>query len=526
MIPLKRYLLPRTDVDGFGTPIEQWSTQNKHTFLNGEVSKTSLLRQCNTKSINYSSEHRTILCSYLNDQYSKITTTEAQDKNLSHLAKDNTFTITTGHQLSLGLGPLFLIYKALHVINLCEQLNKEQPDFHLVPVFWLASEDHDFEEIKATQFFHKDFAWDTNQTGPVGRFETSGLKETYQAMLSLFQEDARQELTDLFHVGEGQYAEHYKVLLNNLFGSYGLLIMDGDNPELKRMFNPIMKKELEHPFVFEHVNATNQGLEEAGQKVQAFVRPINLFYLTEGKRSRIIPTSNGYRIDEIECEKDALIKELAQFPERFSPNVLLRPLYQECILPNICYVGGSGEMAYWAQLKATFSAVNVEFPLIQTRVSAFITPDNIEESMLQTYFSDLSSQIETLLSKKSNRDAVFNALDEEVTRLKLRMTEGISSFGNEANKWCGAQHASIDSSISHYKKRWQKEEKQQLDSQIKRLERIHRELYPNKVPQERQMNLLHFCGNHSIHDWIAALKHQIDPFSKDIHIFVKAHETA
>jgi uncharacterized protein YllA (UPF0747 family) len=105
------------------------------------------------------------------------------------------------------------------------------------------------------------------------------------------------------------------------------------------------------------------------------------------------------------------------------------------------------------------------------------------------------------------------------------MSEGISSFGNEANKWCGAQQASIDSSINHYKQRWQKEEKQHLDTQIKRLERIHRELYPNKVPQERQMNLLHFCGNHSIHDWISALKHQIDPFSQDIHIFVKAHET-
>jgi bacillithiol biosynthesis cysteine-adding enzyme BshC len=526
MIPLTRYLLPRTDVHGFGTAIEQWASQNKHAFLNGDVSRASILEQCKTKSISYSSEHRKILCLHLNDHYSNGSTTEAQEINLALLAKDNTFTITTGHQLSLGLGPLFLIYKALHVINLCEQLNKEQSDFQLVPVFWLASEDHDFEEIKATQFFHKNFAWDTNQTGPVGRFETSGLNETYQAMLSLFQEDAREELTDLFHVGEGSYLEHYKTLLNKVFGSYGLLIMDGDNPELKRMFIPLMQKELEHQFVLKHVNATNQALLDAGQKVQAHVRPINLFYMTEGKRSRIIPSTDGFLIDEIEWKKDELIKELARFPERFSPNVLFRPMYQEHILPNICYVGGSGEMAYWAQLKATFSAANVEFPLIQTRVSAIITPDYIDESVLASYFSDLSTQIEALLSKQSNRDAVFNEIDKEVTTLKLRMSEGISSFGNEANKWCGAQQASIDSSVSHYKQRWQKEEKQHLDSQIKRLERIHRELYPNKVPQERQMNLLHFCGKHSVHEWIAALKQQIDPISQDIHIFVKAHETA
>jgi len=525
MIPLKRYLLPRTDVNGFGTAIEQWSSQNKQTFLKGEVSKANLLEQCKTKSTTYSSAHRKILCSYLNHQYSKSSTTEAQERNLSHLAKDNTLTITTGHQLSLGLGPLFLIYKALHIINLCEQLNKEQTDFHLVPVFWLASEDHDFEEVKSTQFFHKDFAWESNQTGPVGRFETSGLNETYQAMLSLFQQEAQDELMALFQVSEDRYVDHYKTLLNKVFGSFGLLIMDGDNPELKRMFIPLMQKELESQFVFEHVNRTNQELMDAGLKTQAYVRPINLFYMTEGKRSRIIPSSDGFLIDEIAWKKDVLFKELTAFPERFSPNVLFRPIYQECILPNICYVGGSGEMAYWAQLKTTFSAANVEFPLIQTRISALITPDYIDESVLPSYFSDLSDQIETLLSKQSNRDAVFNEIDKELINLKHRMSEGISSFGNEATKWCGAQQASIDSSISHYKQRWQKEEKQQLDTQIKRLERIHRELYPNKVPQERQMNLLHFCGKHSIHEWVEALQGLINPFSQDIHIFVKAHET-
>lgn len=525
MIPLKRYLLPRTDVNGFGTAIEQWSNQNKHTFLKGEVSMASLLEQCKAKSTTYSSAHRKILSSYLSHQYSKSSTTEAQESNLRHLAKGNTLTITTGHQLSLGLGPLFLIYKALHVINLCEQLNKEQTEYHLVPVFWLASEDHDFEEIKSTQFFHKDFAWESNQTGPVGRFETSGLNETYQAMLSLFQQEARDELTALFQVSEGRYVEHYKTLLNKVFGSYGLLIVDGDNPELKRKFIPLMQKELETQFVFDNVNRTNQELLDAGLKTQAYVRPINLFYMTEGKRSRIIPSSDGFLIDEIAWKKDVLFEELTEFPERFSPNVLFRPIYQECILPNICYVGGSGEMAYWAQLKATFSAANVEFPLIQTRISALITPDYIDESVLPSYFSDLSNQIETLLSKQSNRDAVFNEIDKELINLKLRMSEGISSFGNEATKWCGAQQASIDSSISHYKQRWQKEEKQQLDTQIKRLERIHRELYPNKVPQERHMNLLHFCGKHSINEWVEALQGLINPFSQDIHIFVKDHET-
>ena len=90
MIPLKRYLLPRTNVNGFGTAIEQWSSLNKHAFLNGEISPTRILEQCKTKSLNYSSEHRKILCSHLNEHYLNGFTTEAQDINLALLAKDNT----------------------------------------------------------------------------------------------------------------------------------------------------------------------------------------------------------------------------------------------------------------------------------------------------------------------------------------------------------------------------------------------------------------------------------------------------
>ncbi|MFM7595383.1 MAG: bacillithiol biosynthesis cysteine-adding enzyme BshC [Flavobacteriales bacterium] len=525
MISLKRHILPRAAVFGFGTVIEEWTNENKQLFLQGDPTLVNLLKQCATKLDSYPSEHRQVLCTHLNHQYANQDISELQQQNLNRLTNNNTVTITTGHQLSLGLGPLFLLYKALHVISLCEQLNKAQTDVHVVPMFWLASEDHDFEEIKSTQFFHKDFTWETNQTGPVGRFETLGLQDTYDAMLALFQGTVKEELSTLFCVREHTYVEHVKTLLNKLLGEYGLLIIDGDHSELKRLFTPVIEKELAHQFLQEQVTQTNLALQDAGLKIQAHVRPINLFYLSEGKRSRIIPSNQGYLIDDIEWTRDALMDELKSFPERFSPNVLLRPIYQETILPNICYVGGSGELAYWAQLKSSFSAAHVVYPLIQTRISAMITPDQIDDSSLPLYVQDLSGQIETLLAKQSNRDSIFNELDQEVERLKLRMSEGISSFGNEAKKWCGAQQASIDSSINHYKQRWQKEEKQQLDSQIKRLERIHRELYPNKVPQERHMNLLHFCGKVGIHAWISSLKQQIEPFSQDIHIFVKAHET-
>ena len=182
-------------------------------------------------------------------------------------------------------------------------------------------------------------------------------------------------------------------------------------------------------------------------------------------------------------------------------------------------------MAYWVQLKSAFTHVGVPFPSLQTRVSAFILPTSANTEDIEAYFSPIQDQINQLLTKQSNRDELFAQIDETFEQLKTQLKRGIQHFHGDASKWCGAQLTGISSNVTNYKQRWQKEEKQLLDSQIKRIERIHQELYPNAIPQERYTNILHFCGKNGIHRWISALKSQIDPFSIDIHIFTQSNET-
>ena len=525
MIALTRKFISRSQAQGFGEPIETWDNSDKSTFLSPDASIESLLDAANKRCATFSNEQRELLVSCLAKQYGSLPKPEQLNKNIQLLAKGNGVTITTGHQLTLGLGPLFLIYKALHVINACDRLNQVNSTCNFIPVFWLASEDHDFKEVQSTNFFKKTHTWESDQTGPVGQFNTTGLKEIHEVICSFFNSDELADIHHLFQVTETNYAAQIRLMLNTLFGAYGLVIIDGDDRELKRAFAPLMKRELTDQFIQKQVQKTNEELIARGMTIQAHVRPINLFYLSAGNRARIIANDYGYSADNLQWKKEELLEELDKYPERFSPNVLFRPIYQEHILPNVCYVGGGGEMAYWAQLKSAFNHVGVPFPSLQTRVSAFIVPTFADPKDIEPYFTPLQDQINHLLTKQSNRDELFAQIDETFEELTTQLKLGIQHFNRDASKWCGAQLTGISANLTHYKQRWQKEEKQLLDSQIKRLERIHQELYPNSIPQERYTNILHFCGKNGIHRWISALKNQIDPFSMEIHIFIQSNET-
>lgn len=522
MISLQRHVIPRTSVTGFGSTLESWSQEEKAIFLTGDLTLENLKAQCLKKKAQTKPWQRELLHQCLTKAYATIQEHAEVRKNIELLLHENTMTITTGHQLSLGLGPLFLLYKALHVINLCAAFNKSAQPFTFVPVFWLASEDHDFEEVKHTHFFNKTFSWDSTQTGPVGRFTTENLQEVYNAVKSLFPEDV--SLNALFEVQEVRYGQHFRALLNKVFGKYGLVVLDGDEPELKRAFSPFMKREVETRFVSKAVEETNTLLLSHGKTIQAYVRPVNLFYLSPSCRDRIVPVETEFTIGNQTITQPELIQTLEEHPERFSPNVLLRPLYQEFILPNVCYIGGTGELAYWTQLKGLFEEAMVPFPLLQTRVSAFIDKSGLNEASLPSYFRPLNEQVDALIGKESEREEVFQGVENQLDGLIRAMNHGVSAMGNEAKKWCGAQVNAIQTSIEQYKQRWQKEQKQHQETKIKRLERLHQSFYPQGIPQERYTHLLHFCGTHSLDEWIEALKNGLDPFCSDIHIFVQNHE--
>lgn len=211
--------------------------------------------------------------------------------NIELLKNKNTFSVTTGHQLCLNTGPLYFIYKIISVINCCKTLNAKFPNYNFVPVYWMASEDHDFEEINHFNLFSKQLIWDSNQTGAVGNFETIGLEEILKEYSLILGENLNAKyLKDLFqnsYINHSNLSNATRYLVNELFGKYGLITLDGDNNTFKQNFKTFFKKDILDNQPFYSVSNTIKKLEQQGYSSQVNPRLINCFYKTKNLRARI-----------------------------------------------------------------------------------------------------------------------------------------------------------------------------------------------------------------------------------------------
>ena len=297
------------------------------------------------KRASFNAETREILVTRLKAQYESCNPSEATSSNIEALKNEDTFTVTTGHQLNLFTGPLYFLYKIIAALNLSEQLKENYPKFNFVPVYWMATEDHDFEEINYFNFKGKKFVWNRSSGGAVGELTTEGLQDVFELLKREWGSSKNAEaLLQLFsesYLKHNNLADATRHLANDLFKDYGLVIVDGNDGELKKAFIPFAEKELSDNLSFHKVTDTTKRLVASGYGEQVHPREINLFYLKEGIRERIVETDGQFFVNDtdISFSKDEVISELQTHPERFSPNALLRPLYQEAILPNLCYIG-------------------------------------------------------------------------------------------------------------------------------------------------------------------------------------------
>ena len=283
---------------------------------------------------------RKILAETLSEQYSKIGSplhTSVQ-QNIDLLLNNNTFTICTGHQLNLFTGPLYFIFKIVSAINLAKELKNNFPDKNFVPVYWMATEDHDFAEINHTYISGKKISWEHEATGATGRLRTAGIEKTikeYQQILGISEHAAF--LSDLIYKAYTEHknlADSSRYLVNALFEEYGLLILDADDRRFKKQFSSIITDDIIQQNSFKNICEANDNLAKVGIEAQVNPREINFFYLLDGLRERIIFENGRYHIlnTEISFNEEKLKQEINEHPERFSPNVVMRPLYQEIIL--------------------------------------------------------------------------------------------------------------------------------------------------------------------------------------------------
>jgi bacillithiol biosynthesis cysteine-adding enzyme BshC len=313
---------------------------------------------------------RETLVTVITEQYGDLALGEAVQQRLDHLRQPNAFTLTTGHQLVLFGGPLFTVYKVMSAIRLADDLARQHPDHHFVPVFWIHTEDHDFEEIN---HYYRDFS--ERRTYP-GDFQTQvGAHVLEQSIRDLWPDTLPEGLNQAFAPGRS-LADAFRRFFHALFKDYGLVILDADDPRLKARFTQVMAQEVSAHIASQRVAETSTALKLAGYPAQIHAREINLFYLDQQGRDRLVQHNGHFAVKgrDLQFTPDDLQTLLREHPERFSPNVSLRPLYQEMILPNLAYFGGWGELAYWLQLKGVFDHFGVNYPLLLPRFSATVFP--------------------------------------------------------------------------------------------------------------------------------------------------------
>ncbi|MGZ9735821.1 bacillithiol biosynthesis cysteine-adding enzyme BshC [Flavobacterium sp. GNP002] len=479
------------------------------------------------KQNNYDNNNRSILVSTLQKQYSKIETSVLTKQNIEALNNPNTFTITTGHQLNLFSGPLYFLYKIISTINLTTELKAKYPTSNFVPIYWMATEDHDFEEINYFNFKGKKFRWNKESTGPVGRLSTEGLDEFLEIFTleigSNLNANTVKKLFENSYINHDNLADATRFLANALFGEYGLVILDADNQDLKRSFIPFAKEELLQQSSHKLVLETAEKLKD--YTVQVNPREINLFYIEDDLRERITFENDRYKVNhtKIEFSETEILSLLENHPEKFSPNVIMRPLYQEVILPNLCYIGGGGEIAYWLELKSFFAAAKVTFPMLLLRNSVLLATEKQAKKAdkLELNWSDLFSKQAHLVTTKTIELSDFPV---DLTHLKKQLQKQFQELYEVANKtdesFLGAlkaQEVKQIKGLENLEKRLLKAQKRKLGDILQRITDLQNKLFPNQSLQERQTNFSEFYLEFG-ENLIPILVNQLKPLHSNFNI--------
>ena len=494
--------------------------ENLQPFYNRFPSIESLGPQLNEKAISFPEHNRTVLAEVLKHQYKDLNISEAVSNNINNLSNNKTFTITTGHQLNIFTGPLYFIYKIVTVINACKKLKQAYPENNFVPVYWMASEDHDYEEIKYFTLFGKKYVWETDQTGGVGRFDTSGLGKLSDEVpgdVTFFREAYAKNKT------LANAVRHY---INALFGDLGLVVVDADDRSLKTLFKKVIHDDLFNHSPKKSVDSTNSELHKLGYHTQVNAREINHFYLENNLRSRIEKTDTGFSVvdTELKFSETEVLKMIEETPEKFSPNVILRPLYQEIILPNLAYTGGPAELVYWLQLKGVFENFNIPFPVLLPRNFAMVIDHpsvrkfNKTGLELADLFEEKNFLFNHWIIKNTHHNLsvgkelkeiqeLFNSLGERASKIDITLTPLIT-----------AQSKKAINSLEKIEHKLLKAEKRLHSDKLGQLEDLKKSLFPKDSLQERTDNFLNFYQQDT--QFINKLLTCFDPFDFQFNILM------
>lgn len=474
---------------------------------------------------------RTLLHDVLQKQYSDIKPCNAVAQNIAAIKQNNTWLIATAHQPNLLTGPLYFVYKIVSAIRLAQDLQAQMPQSCFVPIYWIGSEDHDFAEINHLHLFGKTLTWQQEQGGAVGRLPTATLAPLFDELQAILgNSEAANSLIALLrqhYLNHSTLAEATRAWVNHLFGQYGLLVINPDDVLLKQqLFRRIAQQEITHSTAAINseklVLKTDAHLREMAYSPQAFVRPINLFYLTDGKRERIEPAEDGNfktHTDTQYWTTNELLAEIETRSERFSPNVILRPVYQQTVLPAVAWVGGGGELAYWLQLQSTFAHFGAHYPVLVPRNSALWIDENTRKKMerLSLTIADLFRNTEKLVVEYVHKNSEYAlnlfAQKETIQIAFEQILERALAIDPTLQSSVVAEMTKVTKSIEVLETKLLRAEKRNFETATNQIRSIKDKLFPEGNLQERYDNMLPFYLKYG-DDFIATLMQYFNPLDK------------
>ncbi|MCB0483139.1 MAG: bacillithiol biosynthesis cysteine-adding enzyme BshC [Flavobacteriales bacterium] len=443
---------------------------------------------------------RDLLHQALKQQYIGMEISREVSANITALSEAHTFTVTTGHQCCLFTGPLFFVYKVLSAVKLAQTLSQKYTNYKFVPLLWMATEDHDFEEISSFSLPRKTIIWhQITGDAPVGRLKTQLDTQKEELEIVLQHSTYADELISLFnsaYCSSNTLAQATRLVVNHLFGKYGLVILDADAPEFKRQLIPVLVRDIFDQITFQEVSERNRQFAAKGWPIQVNPREINVFYMDRNGRRRILQTPEGFATADslTKWTAEELRVALQESPEQFSPNVLLRPVYQELILPNLAYIGGPGELSYWFQLPKLFAQLGIPFPQLVMRNNALVISETAGKLMSQLGVKlnilqhDFAAVVRDFVLEKTGPAILLDeakfALEKMFTQVLTKATAADPTLEKAAK---AAYQKSLNE-IEKLEKKMLRAYKRREDVSIRRLEKLFEEWQPGGIPQERYLN--------------------------------------
>lgn len=480
--------------------------------------------------------NRAELVNVLTDQYQHIKTNNSVKHNISLLADSNTYTVTTGHQLNLFTGPLYFIYKIVTTINLALELKIAYPEKNFVPIYWMATEDHDFEEINHVNVDEKNISWIQQTNGATGRLGTKNVAaavQAYKGYLGISKNGKKLgKLVENAYLNHDNLADATRVLVNGLFEHYGLVIINADDRILKKQFAKIIEEDILTQSSSHLTEQTDKALLEHGYKTQVNAREINFFYLTNDLRERIIFENDRFTVNhsKISFSKDELLAEIENHPERFSPNVIMRPLYQEVILPNIAYIGGGAEVSYWMQLKANFDHYQIDFPVLLLRNSALVIDKRSAENLANLGFTleDLFLPVAELqnrwIEKHSDANLSLSTEYANIENVFEQIKKSAYKIDKTLERAADSAKTKTQHLLSNLEKKFLRAEKRKHDTSLKQIENVKNRLFPTGVLQERVLNIAPMYVNYG-EDFLSSCIENFQPLGGDFTLLLPSQKS-